>query len=101
MSEDFDFDPPTGRIKVGPVASPWRDISEAPKYDRTNRGRVVYIDILAKIWLKDKDTFEFKRFPNCYWRDKFDNTSAHWLGVPEDWRAVAWMPIPEIPKQWP
>lgn len=79
----------------------WQDISTAPKYDGCIGNIGPKIDILAKIWIAKKDEFEFKRFTDCYWREKFDNTPARWRGVEDGWHAVAWMPIPKIPKQWP
>lgn len=81
------------------MSGPWRDISSAPK--QHHQHDFYRIAILAKIWISSKDEFEFKRFTDCVWHEKFENTPAHWQGVENGWRAVAWMPIPETPKQWP
>ncbi len=86
----------------------WRDIKTAPKSgpDPT----VLKIDILAKIWLQESDKFEYRRFPDCYWqkassvfndKDPWTGLKDHWAGVDEGWRVVAWLPVPEIPKEWP
>ncbi|HEU5488479.1 MAG TPA: hypothetical protein VFV16_06620 [Candidatus Nitrosotalea sp.] len=74
------------------ISSKWQDISTAPKD--------IYIDILGKFWNHRTDTFQFQRFPSMRWRQAFDNIPAG-FGMPEPWRAVAWMHIPAIPKNWP
>jgi hypothetical protein len=81
--------------------SPWQPIGTAPKYER-GRG-IVKIDILAKIWLRDEDKFQFIRCPNCYWDegDSMCNRKSDWKGLEPGYRAVAWMPIPVIPKEYP
>jgi hypothetical protein len=84
--------------------SPWQPIDTAPKYGPKGRyDGPVRIDILAKIWLRDEDKFQFIRCTDCYWDDgdAMCNRRADWKGVEPGYRAVAWMPIPVIPKEWP
>jgi hypothetical protein len=58
--------------------------------------RNVTIDVLAKYWHYDTDTFAFRRFPNCRWSngDSACNVKPYWVGLDHGWRAVGWMPIP-------
>ena len=70
----------------------WQPIETAPK-DRA-------IDIWAKIWLSDFDTFKGQRFPDCRWKTK-DAMGAWpegWSGVDKGWRPTHWQPIPEPPR---
>lgn len=75
--------------------SVWCPIDTAPHYEK--------IDLLAKCWLRDRDEFVFARFPDCRWSeaDPVTNRKASWSGLDAHWRAVAWMPLPPIPKEWP
>ncbi len=79
--------------------SPWQPINTAPKKDPSPSGRYskYKIDILAKTWLRDEDRFVFIRCTDCFW--SFD--SGDWEGLESGYRAVAWMPIPVIPKEYP
>ncbi len=76
------------------IENGWLPIAHAPR-DGTR------IDIAAKIWIAEKDTFAFSRFPGAYWM-KADispgNRPAHWANVDKNYCPVYWRPIPEIPK---
>ncbi len=77
----------------------WKPIDKAPKM-----GPVLHkIDILGKIWNRDSDTFVFRRFTDCYWSigDQMTNRKPGWKGLDDGFRAVAYMEIPEIPKEYP
>jgi len=85
--------------------NPWRDIkfalrggSESFNY-RSKWEEPPRIDILAKVWIKDDDKFEYRRFTDCSWiRDRdLDHKGGRWANVDDGWLAVAWMPVPMIP----
>ena len=65
------------------------------KWDRKTN-----VDILAKTWVPETDGFKFSRFTNCVavFSAKDEKRIS---GVPDNYKAVAFMPIPKIPKQWP
>lgn len=69
-------------------------IESAPK-DRTN------IDIWAKRWDAETDSFEFRRFPDCYWCEPpwDSNKKPYWEGVCASWMPTHWMPQPAPPKE--
>jgi hypothetical protein len=81
----------------------WNDMVSAPRPRGEWDSSTIKIDILAKIWIKDTDKFEFARFPDCRWRgaDTMGQWKAGWVGVDEGWLPVAWRPVPTIPKDWP
>lgn len=82
------------------TASPWHPIVSAPKSNNRSynpNGESTTIDILAKRWFIENDAFKFMRFTDCEW----DWNDKRWTGVPPDWLAVAWMPIPAMPEKWP
>ncbi len=64
----------------------WQPIETAPR-DKA------MIDIWAKQWNAKTDEFEFRRFAGCF----FDESGNIW-GMPTDYRATHWMPLPEPPK---
>jgi hypothetical protein len=80
--------------------TPWRPIKTAPK-PRSSGDKVIRIDILAKVWIRESDSFKYKRFTDCYWKLYENNVQNNWHGVDETYHAVAWMPVPELPKEWP
>lgn len=61
----------------------WKNIMTAPTTGR--------IDIWAKRWIAKEDEFEFKRFPDCFWR------STHFSGMPKEWCPTHWLPAPAPP----
>ena len=69
----------------------WQDIASAPK-DRK-------IDLWAKIWLAEKDSFQFERFPDCRHSngDSMCNVAPSWSGLPKGWRPTHWMDRPAGP----
>lgn len=75
--------------------SPWLPIEQIPD-------KRLKIDILAKRWKADTDSWELSRFVSCRWIEPIRSSDGgKWGGVPDGWRAVAYMIEPEIPKQWP
>lgn len=86
--------------------SEWQDIKTAPKEGKNRyKDPAPKIDILAKMWMgpSGEDRFEFRRFADCHWSggDSMTNRKGGWKGVEDGYLAVAWMLIPEIPKEWP
>lgn len=71
----------------------WQPIETAPK-DGT------HIDLWAKCWIPDTDTFIYSRIPNSYWRkaDSQGGWKASWA-VGRDWHPTHWMPIPPGPDE--
>lgn len=72
----------------------WQPIETAPK-DGTK------VDLFAKCWLPDSDTFTLQRFTDCYWTtgDSMTNRSAHWRNLDMGWYPIAWMPLPAPPTE--
>jgi len=58
----------------------WHMIETAPIDGR--------FDVWAKRWVAKSDTFEQRRFTDCYWR------STHIYGCPKEWKPTHWFPIP-------
>lgn len=84
--------------------SEWQPIGTAAKYKAGRYNpEIVKIDILAKVWLRATDKFEYRRFTDCYWRDAdtFGSSKEGWPGVDEEYLPVAWIPIPTIPESYP
>lgn len=50
------------------------------------------IDVVAKFWRADSDTFIYKRFTDVRW-NKLDNK---WIGIPQDWCPIKWMLVPDL-----
>jgi hypothetical protein len=69
----------------------WQPIEYCPKNGTD-------FDVWAKTWISKKDEFIYKRFTNCYWRSE-NSTKGYGLeGVPDNWKATYWMPIPKGPE---
>lgn len=66
--------------------APWLPISTAPQNG-------VRVDIWAKKWDAKTDTFEFKRFTDCFWR------STHFANFDKDWHPTHWMIAPPAPGE--
>ena len=64
----------------------WETMETAPQTGR--------IDIWAKRWVSKTDSFECKRFPDCFWR------STHFSGLSRDWHATHWVPAPKPPEDY-
>lgn len=77
--------------QVAREAQAWRPIETAPR-DGTE------IDLWAKTWSAYDDSFVFKRFPGCYWRERFENSRAEWVHLEAGWYATHWQPLPPPPK---
>ena len=65
----------------------WQPIETAPKDDTV-------VDLWAKRWDPETDSFHGERFPNCSWK----KTINYWKGLSPTYRATHWMPLPEPPK---
>lgn len=59
------------------------------------------IDIWAKKWNPETDSFEFRRFPDCYWCEPpwDSNKKPYWEGVWANWKPTHWMLKPTPPKE--
>lgn len=67
----------------------WQPIDTAPKTSP------IRLDIWAKRWVSKTDDFEYRRFPDCYWR------STHFAGLPKDWHPTHWLQAPNPPYNGP
>lgn len=63
----------------------WQPIETAPK-DRTT------VDLWAKCWDSDTDTFEWQRFCDCRW------SGDGWYGLAAGFFATHWQPLPAPPE---
>lgn len=62
----------------------WNHIITAPREGR--------FDVWAKRWMSKTDTFEYRRFTNCFWR------ATHIANVPKEWSATHWCPVLDAPE---
>lgn len=72
-------------IKDEPSVGQWKPIATAPKRD--------VIDLWAKSWNAEDDSFSYRRFTNC----KYQRDDDRW-DIPFGWHPTHWMPIPEGPR---
>jgi hypothetical protein len=72
----------------------WAPMATAPKEG-------VYVDLWAKTWLADADSFIYDRFPKCYWSngDHTSNVRERWVNLPKEWHPVAWYRVPHPAAQ--
>lgn len=74
----------------------WQKIETAPK-DGTK------VDLWAKCWRAYNDSWEYQRFPDCWWYvpGHEANRRPHWQGLGDGWCPTHWQPLPEPPEVEP
>jgi hypothetical protein len=70
---------PADNVVSVPFKFEWRYIESAPLEGR--------FDVWAKRWVSKDDSFEHRRFTDCFWR------STHISGCPKEWKPTHWCPI--------
>lgn len=80
--------------------NPWQPMHTAPRREYMNK-ELILVDLLAKTWEPERDTFKYQRFVNCGWTGTVTNTwrkdiDSHWAGLPDGWYPVGWMTIPPL-----
>lgn len=67
-----------------PVKYEWRYIESAPLDGK--------FDVWAKRWVAKDDSFEQRRFTDCFWR------RTYIAGCPKEWKPTHWIPILPAPQ---
>ena len=79
----------------------WRTIDSAPRGNISSVPPKIEngprIDIFAKRWRAEDDTFLYRRFTDVRYVYGLDGHGG-WEGIDGAWKPTHWMPLPEPPK---